>query len=217
MATDIIMPQLGESIAEGTVVKWLIPLGGAIEKDQSLLEVETEKVDLEVPSPASGVLNEILVKEGETVAVGTLLERIDSAPPAGVISRVGGVVVRPVDSDAAGEEHHSPAVRQLAKEHGVDLAHLKGTGAGGRVSKKDVLEFVARTSAPCTTAASGEPSMGEEILPLTPMRKTIADRMLKSRQTSAHVSTFFEADFSSIASFRTGRDLTYLPFVVRAV
>jgi 2-oxoglutarate dehydrogenase complex dihydrolipoamide succinyltransferase (E2) component len=218
VATDIIMPQLGESIAEGTVVKWLIPLGGAIEKDQSLLEVETEKVDLEVPSPASGVLNEILVKEGETVAVGTLLARIDSAPPAEVISRVGGVVVRPVDSDAAGEEHHSPAVRQLAKEHGVDLAHLKGTGAGGRVSKKDVLEFVARTSAPCTTtAASGEPSMGEEILPLTPMRKTIADRMVKSRQTSAHVSTFFEADFSSIASFRTGRDLTYLPFVVRAV
>jgi 2-oxoglutarate dehydrogenase complex dihydrolipoamide succinyltransferase (E2) component len=218
MATDIIMPQLGESIAEGTVVKWLIPLGGAIEKDQSLLEVETEKVDLEVPSPASGVLNEILVKEGETVAVGTLLARIDSAPPAEVISRVGGVVVRPVDSDAAGEEHHSPAVRQLAKEHGVDLAHLKGTGAGGRVSKKDVLEFVARTSAPGpTTAASGEPSMGEEILPLTQMRKTIADRMVKSRQTSAHVSTFFEADFSSIASFRTGRDLTYLPFVVRAV
>ena len=87
------MPQLGESIAEGTVVKWLIPLGGAIEKDQSLLEVETEKVDLEVPSPATGVLNEILVKEGETVAVGTLLARIDSAPPAEVISRVGGVVV----------------------------------------------------------------------------------------------------------------------------
>ena len=218
VATDIIMPQLGESIAEGTVVKWLIPLGGAIEKDQSLLEVETEKVDLEVPSPATGVLNEILVKEGETVAVGTLLARIDSAPPAEVISRVGGVVVRPLDSDAAGEEHHSPAVRQLAKEQGVDLAHLKGTGAGGRVSKKDVLEFVARTSAPGTaTAASGEPSMGEEILPLTQMRKTIADRMVKSRQTSAHVSTFFEADFSSIASFRTGRDLTYLPFVVRAV
>ena len=136
VATDIIMPQLGESIAEGTVVKWLIPLGGTIEKDQSLLEVETEKVDLEIPSPATGVLNEILVKEGETVAVGTLLARIDSAPPAEVISRVGGVVVRPVDSDAAGEEHHSPAVRQLAKEHGVDLAHLKGTGAGGRVTQE---------------------------------------------------------------------------------
>jgi 2-oxoglutarate dehydrogenase complex dihydrolipoamide succinyltransferase (E2) component len=218
MATDIIMPQLGESIAEGTVVKWLIPLGGAIEKDQSLLEVETEKVDLEVPSPATGVLNEILVNAGQTVAVGTLLARIDSAPPAEVINRVGGVVVRPVDSVATGEEHHSPAVRQLAKEHGVDLAHLKGTGAGGRVTKKDVLEYVARNSTQAQAgSANGQPSMGEEILPLTQMRKTIADRMLKSRQTSAHVSTFFEADFSSIASFRTGRDLTYLPFVVRAV
>ena len=218
MATDIIMPQLGESIAEGTVVKWLIPLGGTIEKDQSLLEVETEKVDLEVPSPASGVLKEILVKAGETVAVGTLLARIDSAPPAEVINRVGGVVVRPVDSEASGEEHHSPAVRQLAKEHGVDLTHVKGTGTGGRVTKKDVLEFVARqSSAAKAPMANGEPSIGEEILPLTQMRKTIADRMVKSRQTSAHVSTFFEADYSGVAAFRAGRDLTYLPFVVRAV
>jgi 2-oxoisovalerate dehydrogenase E2 component (dihydrolipoyl transacylase) len=218
VATDIIMPQLGESIAEGTVVKWLVPLGGAIEKDQSLLEVETEKVDLEVPSPATGILNEILVKAGETVAVGTLLARIDSAPPAEVINRVGGVVVRPVDSDATSQEHHSPAVRQLAREYGVDLAHLKGTGTGGRVTKKDVLEFVARNSTQAKEITpNGEPSMGEEILPFTQMRKTIADRMLKSRQTSAHVSTFFEADLSGVADFRKGRDLTYLPFVVRAV
>ena len=218
VATDIIMPQLGESIAEGTVVKWLIPLGGAIEKDQSLLEVETEKVDLEVPSPASGVLNQILVKEGETVAVGTLLARIDSAPPSEVVNRVGGVVVRQLEPATPGEEHHSPAVRQLAREHGVDLTQVRGTGAGGRVTKKDVLEFVARSAdagkAPVT---GGEASMGEEIRPLTQMRKTIADRMLKSRQTSAHVSTFFEADFSGIAAYRAGRNLTYLPFVVRAV
>ena len=217
MATDIIMPQLGESIAEGTVVKWLVPLGGAIEKDQSLLEVETEKVDLEVPSPATGLLNEILVKEGETVAVGTLLARIESAPPAEVISRVGGVVVRPA-VPAAGEDHHSPAVRQLAKEHSVDLTIVKGTGAGGRVTKKDVLEFVSRNADAAKAPVAGDGgSMGEEVLPLTQMRKTIAERMLKSRQTSAHVSTFFEADFSSIAAFRAGRSLTYLPFVVRAV
>ncbi|HTL60743.1 MAG TPA: dihydrolipoamide acetyltransferase family protein [Nitrospira sp.] len=218
MATDIIMPQLGESIAEGTVVKWMIPLGGAVEKDQSLLEVETEKVDLEVPSPASGVLNEILVKEGETVAVGTLLARIDSAPPAEVINRVGGVLVRPVEPGAAGEEHHSPAVRQLAREHGVDLRLVKGTGAGGRVTKKDVLDFVAGGAHPDTTpAVVSDASMGEQVVPLTQMRKTIADRMVKSRQTSAHVSTFFEADFSGIAAFRAGKSLTYLPFVVRAV
>lgn len=218
MATDIIMPQLGESIAEGTVVKWLAPLGGTVEKDQSLLEVETEKVALEIPSPATGVVSEILVKEGETVPVGTLLARIDSAPPADVINRVGGVVVRPMEPAGAGEAHHSPAVRQLAREHGVDLSKVKGTGTGGRVTKKDVLDFLAQSGGqPNTTAEGGEPSMGEEILPFTQMRKTIADRMIKSKQTSAHVTTVFEADFSGVAKFREGRGLTYLPFVIRAV
>jgi len=218
MATDIKMPQLGESIAEGTVVRWLVPVGGMIEKDQSLLEVETEKVALEIPSPATGVLSEIIVKEGETVLVGTLLARIDSTPSSEVINRVGGTVVRPMESASEGEDRYSPAVRQLAKEHGVDLAQVKGTGAGGRVTKKDVQDFMARSGAPAkTTTAIGEQSMGEELLPFTPMRKTIADRMVKSRQASAHVTTFFEADFSGIAKFRESRSLTYLPFVIRAV
>ena len=218
MATDIKMPQLGESIAEGTVVKWLVPVGGMIEKDQSLLEVETEKVALEIPSPATGVLSEIIVKEGETVLVGTLLARIDSTPSSEVINRVGGTVVRPMESASEGEDRYSPAVRQLAKEHGVDLAQVKGTGAGGRVTKKDVQDFMARSGALAkTTTAIGEQSMGEELLPFTPMRKTIADRMVRSRQTSAHVTTFFEADFSGIAKFRESRSLTYLPFVIRAV
>ena len=218
MATDIKMPQLGESIAKGTVVRWLVPVGGMIEKDQSLLEVETEKVALEIPSPATGVLSEIIVKEGETVLVGTLLARIDSTPSSEVINRVGGTVVRPMESASEGEDRYSPAVRQLAKEHGVDLAQVKGTGAGGRVTKKDVQDFMARSGAPAkTTTAIGEQSMGEELLPFTPMRKTIADRMVKSRQTSAHVTTFFEADFSGIAKFRESRSLTYLPFVIRAV
>ncbi len=217
MATDIIMPQLGESIAEGTVVRWLIPVGGTIQKDEPLLEVETEKVALEIPSPATGMLREVLVKEGETVPVGTLLARIDSVAPAEVINRVGGVVVRPMEPVAAGEEHHSPAVRQLAREHGVDLSRVKGTGAGGRVTKKDVLDFIARLGVQTGAVSAGEPSMGEEVLPITQMRRTIADRMVKSKQTSAHVTTFFEVDFSSIAKFRQGRDLTYLPFVIRAV
>lgn len=225
MATDIIMPQLGESIAEGTVVKWLVPVGGAIQKDESLLEVETEKVTLEIPSPATGLLNEIIVHEGETVPVGTLLARIDSAPPSEVVNRVGGVVLRPMEPDSTGEQHHSPAVRQLAREHGIDLSHVKGTGIGGRVTKKDVLDFIAQSGAPAKVAAAGsEPSMGEELLTFTQMRKTIADRMVKSKQTSAHVTTFFEADFSSIVKFREtfrqgsgqGHTLTYLPFVIRA-
>jgi 2-oxoisovalerate dehydrogenase E2 component (dihydrolipoyl transacylase) len=218
MATDIKMPQLGESIAEGTVVKWLVPVGGMIEKDQSLLEVETEKVALEIPSPATGVLSEIIVQEGQTVLVGTLLARIESTPPSEVINRVGGTVVRPMTSAPEGGDRHSPAVRQLAKEYGVDLAQVKGTGAGGRVTRKDVQDFMARSDAPAkATTPVGEQSMGEEVLPFTSMRRTIADRMVKSRQTSAHVTTFFEADFSGIAKFRESRSLTYLPFVIRAV
>ena len=218
MATDIIMPQLGESIAEGTVVKWLIPVGGMIQKDESLLEVETEKVTLEIPSPATGLLNEIIIHEGQTVPIGTLLARIDSAPPSAVVNRVGGVVVRPMEPTPAGDQHHSPAVRQLAKEHGIDLSQVKGTGVGGRVTKKDVLDVIAQSGSQANVAAlAGEPSMGEELLPITQMRKTIADRMVRSKQTSAHVTTFFEADFSSITKFREGRHLTYLPFVVRAV
>ncbi|MEK7762476.1 MAG: dihydrolipoamide acetyltransferase family protein [Nitrospirota bacterium] len=218
MATDIVMPQLGESIAEGTVVKWLVPVGGMIEKDQSLLEVETEKVALEIPSPATGRLSEIVVQEGETVPVGTLLARIESTPPSQVINRVGGTVVRPMELAPEDQDRHSPAVRQLAKNHGVDLAQVKGTGAGGRVTKKDVQDFIAQSdaSAQVTTPIGGQ-SMGETLLPFTQTRKTIADRMVKSRQTSAHVTTFFEADFSDIVKFREGRSLTYLPFVIRAV
>jgi 2-oxoglutarate dehydrogenase E2 component (dihydrolipoamide succinyltransferase)/2-oxoisovalerate dehydrogenase E2 component (dihydrolipoyl transacylase) len=152
VATDIIMPQLGESIAEGTVVKWLVPLGGAIQTDQDLLEVETEKVDLVIPSPASGVLREIVVPEGKTVPVGTLLARIDSAPPSDVINRVGGVVLRQAPE---GEDRLSPVVRQLVKEHGVDLTRVKGTGTGGRVTKKDVEEFLAQSGASAKGTVSG--------------------------------------------------------------
>ncbi|HJT22833.1 MAG TPA: dihydrolipoamide acetyltransferase family protein [Nitrospira sp.] len=217
MGTDIIMPQLGESIAEGTVVKWLVPAGGTIQKDESLLEVETDKVTLEIPSPVTGLVSEILVQEGKTVAIGTLLARIDSAPPSEVINRVGGVVVRPTEPPPAGGEHHSPAVRQLAREHGIDLSQVKGTGHGGRVTKNDVLDFMARTEPSAKPATGGESSMGEELVAFTQMRKTIAERMVKSRQTSAHVSTFFEVDFSNVAKFREGRGLTYLPFVVHAV
>jgi 2-oxoglutarate dehydrogenase complex dihydrolipoamide succinyltransferase (E2) component len=228
MATDILMPQLGESIAEGTVVKWLIARGGTVERDQPLLEVETDKVSLEIPSPATGVLTDILVREGETVPVGTLLARLDGEPPtAGVINRVGGVVVRPMEKDTDGERHYSPAVKQLAREHGVDLSTVTGTGDGGRVTKKDVQDAVAKRQAPGSRreAAAEAPSSHvlsltsheQNVVPLTQMRKTIAERMVASRRTAAHVATFFEADFSAIAKFREGRSLTYLPFVINAV
>lgn len=225
MATDIVMPQLGESIAEGTVVKWLIPQGGSVEKDQPLLEVETEKIALDIPSPATGFLTEILVPEGQTVPVGRLLARLDSAPATGVVSRVGGVGVRSIET-AQLDHHYSPAVRQLAREHGVDLSSITGTGDGGRVTKKDVLDYVAKGNAavptpkPSDKAPVSSPSPTtpqEEIIPFSQMRKTIAERMVFSRRTAAHVATFFEADFSGIATFRESRPLTYLPFVIHAV
>jgi pyruvate/2-oxoglutarate dehydrogenase complex dihydrolipoamide acyltransferase (E2) component len=222
MPTDIIMPQLGESIAEGTIIKWLIRPGGRIEKDEPLLEVETDKVSLEIPSPSSGFLTEVLIPEGQTVPIGTLLARLDTAPPAvGVVNRVGGVVIRQMNPTPAGEDHYSPAVKQLAKEHGVDLGQVTGTGAGGRVTKKDILDFIGTRTAPQSPAAPPAQSTAsaatEQVLPLTPMRKTIAERMVKSRHTSAHVVTFFEADFGTIAKVREGRGLTYLPFVIHAV
>ncbi len=224
MPTDIIMPQLGESIAEGTIVKWLIPPEGRVEKDQALLEVETDKVALEIPSPAAGFLTEVLIQEGQTVPVGTVLARLDTQKPAtGVVNRVGGVVVRPMSPSGEGGDHYSPAVRQLAKEHGVDLAQVAGTGAGGRVTKKDVLDSIAKSgpsqkATPATQrSVEAAPLAGEQVVPFTAMRKTIAERMVRSRQISAHVVTFFEVDFSGVGKVREGRGLTYLPFVINAV
>ena len=224
MPTDVIMPQLGESIAEGTIVKWLIQSGGRVEKDQPLLEVETDKVSLEIPSPTAGFLTEVLVQAGQTVPVGTVIARLEGQMTTGVVNRVGGVVVRPMEPSPTGEDHYSPAVRQLAKEHGVALSQVTGTGTGGRVTKKDVLDFIAKTGSSSAADVSSvqqstfsAPRSTEEILPFTPMRKTIADRMVKSRQTSAHVVTFFEADFSGIGKVREAHGLTYLPFVINAV
>src|SRR3989442_7114490 len=182
------MPQLGESIAEGTVVKWLIPTGGRVEKDQSLLEVETDKVALEIPSPGAGYLTEVFVKEGETVPVGTLIARLEEVKPDGVVNKVAGVILRHMEPPEGGRDYYSPAVRQLAKEKGVDLAQVTGTGAGGRVTRKDVLDYLAKRETAQPKATPSRPSPlegegvggGEQILPFTTMRKTIAERMVKS-------------------------------------
>lgn len=219
MATDIVMPQLGESIAEGTVVKWLIPLGGMVEKDQPLLEVETEKVALDIPSPATGVLREVLVQEGVTVPVGTLLARLEHEPVEAVMSRVGGVGVRTRHAASAEEPHYSPAVKQAARDYAVDLSDVTGTGEGGRITKKDVMDAAAKrgTSGQTQPASPTPPADEEQLVPFTQMRTTIAERMLLSHRTSAHVATFFEADCSGIEQFRAGRSFTYLPFVISAV
>lgn len=231
MATDIVMPQLGESIAEGTIVKWLIPLGGQVQKDESLLEVETDKVALDIPSPATGSLTEILIQEGETVPVGTLLARLDYHSESGNGDPVTTTAqpqkpVDPVHSTGTGApDLLSPAVRDLVTKYQVDLSRITGTGMNGRITKKDILEFLDKqallkgetgeTSA--VKAASAANAPGEDLIPLSPMRRTIAERMVTSRQTAAHVVTFFEADFTSVEQARKDLNLTYLPFVIKAV
>jgi len=225
MQTEIIMPQLGESIAEGTVIEWLIPVGGRVAKDQSLLEVETDKVALEIPSRSSGFLTDVLIPVGQTVPVGTVLAHLNTdSPDPTVVSRVGGVVVRQMDLSPAEEDHYSPAVKQIAREHGVDLSLLQGSGGGGRITKKDVLDYIAQqddTRKTVTRSVETEQpvtvTQDEQVLPLTAMRKMIAERMVKSRHTSAHVVTVFEADFSAVAKIRETQPLTYLPFVIHAV
>ncbi|MEC4679891.1 MAG: dihydrolipoamide acetyltransferase family protein [Nitrospirota bacterium] len=230
MATDIVMPQLGESTAEGTVLKWLIPTGEHVEKDQVLLEVETDKVALEIPAPASGELLEILVQEGETVEVGTVIARLGNHQGNGspTPKNNGSSSSQPmptIEVPVEEGDHYSPAVKQVAQEHGVDLTQVTGTGAGGRVTRKDVLNFLqskGKNESPTTPLkqpTSTSPTMGssETLLPMTTMRRTIAERMVVSRQTSAHVATFFEADFSAVDRGRKEAGLTALPFVIHAV
>ena len=231
MATDIVMPQLGESIAEGTIVKWLVPVGGHVQKDQSLLEVETDKVALDIPSPATGSLTEIFIPEGETVPVGTLLARLDFQSESGDSESVTTNVHL---QESAGPGHStvtgapdllSPAVRELATKYQVDLSRIPGTGMNGRITKKDILEYLDKQAlpkeetgaSPSVQSASAVSSLGEDLIPLSPMRRTIAERMVHSRHTAAHVVTFFEADFSSVEQARQDLHLTYLPFVIKAV
>lgn len=231
MATDIVMPQLGESIAEGTIVKWLIPLGAQVKKDESLLEVETDKVALDIPSPATGALTEILIQEGETVPVGTLLARLDYHSESENGDSATSTIQPPVSSGhdqstiSGSPDLLSPAVRDLAAKHQVDLSRITGTGMNGRITKKDILEFLDKQGLPGKESgdslkgqpASVPPSLDEELIPLSSMRRTIAERMVKSRQTAAHVVTFFEADFSTVEPTRQELHLTYLPFVIKAV
>ena len=224
MATHVLMPQLGESIAEGTVVRWNKRAGERVDRDEPLFEVSTDKVDAEVPSPAGGILAEVRVQAGETVPVDSVVATI--AAPGETVAASGEPVPReesdvpvraaePPGGERRGRGHVSPVVRRLAREHGVDPADVAGTGAGGRVTKDDVLEHVASA-----------PAGGRRIEPLSVMRREIAERMVRSRRTAAHVHTVFEVDFSRVAALReTHRDsyaargarLTFLSFVAKAV
>jgi len=228
--TSVTMPQLGETIVEGTILKWLKREGERIELDEPLFEVSTDKVDTEVPSSVAGVLTKILVPEGHTAKVGADLAEIEedpgAAPPEGSEARsalVPTVAAMPAPERDDRSQVLSPIVRRLADEHGVDLSQVVGTGAGGRVTKADVLGVVASRRAAAPAAAPA----GEEVVPLTHIRKAIAEHMTRSLQVSARAWNAVEVDMENLVRLRErtkdafrereGFSLTYLPFVSRAV
>jgi pyruvate dehydrogenase E2 component (dihydrolipoyllysine-residue acetyltransferase) len=308
-ATDVVMPQMGVSVSEGTITKWLKQVGETINADESLLEISTDKVDTEVPSPATGVLAEILVQEGETVEVGTKLaviapEGAEVAPtPAPSDGGGDGDVPEPATAQAAaevaavsdtpatpptaesveearpapaaasetttdasgnGKSFVSPVVARIASEHNVDPGQVEGTGRGGRVTKKDILDFIERgvpaeaapapaapeapaapapppapePAAPAPAPAAKAPApapapapvtaqVGEQLEPMSAMRRGIAEHMRRSLDTSAHVTSAIEVDMSRVVPIREklkkelqrdyGVNPTYLAFVARAV
>ena len=281
--TSIQMPQLGETIVEGTILKWLKQEGEQIEIDEPLFELSTDKVDTEVPSPVSGTVTKILVAEGTTVAVGTALAEVDSGDGAvsGATAAAdpSAAAQEPVAADAVGaaapgsasaatpaasapstpapvaasalqdrgprSQILSPLVRKLAEEHQLDLSQIAGSGTGGRITKKDVMDAVAAggTSAPAAAAASAPaaaaaPALrsvpgpvvaggGEEIVPMTHIRKAIASHMVGSLQTTARAWNMVEVNMEHVVrtrqrvkdafAAREGFSLTYTPFVTRAV
>src|SRR5712692_9572876 len=281
---DVLMPQMGESIAEGTLSKWLKKLGDEVKRDEPLFEISTDKVDAEIPAPSAGVLAEIRVLEGQTVPVQTLVAVIETdksaatttpaaaaspaAPPIAAAQRapaapVGAAVSPPSptapsrplppppapavkggDGAETAEERlrrkSTPLVRKIAAEHQVDISTIPGSGFAGRVTKQDILGFIERgvpVSTPTGTAPrSPLPSVGpvehpvveawpdDRVEPFSKIRKIIADHMIMSRRTSAHVTSFFEIDYSRVAELRRkhkaayterGVNLTYLAFIAK--
>jgi len=293
MATDVVMPQMGESIAEGTIVRWIKKVGDAIDRDEPLFEISTDKVDAEIPSPASGVIAEIRAKEGETVPVNSVVAVISAAgekpkpaaeptvpanapePPvassqadgaastaatpspqtAASAKPAASATPQPTSTEDALRERSSPLVRKIAKEHHVDISQIRGTGLGGRVTKDDILAYVGSASAPTTGAGAGAASAsvptttagasprsappsqapvppkptfgaGDVTEKMSPMRKKIAEHMVLSRRTSAHVHSVFEVNFARLAQIRdqrkseferAGAKLTYMSFITKAV
>ena len=274
MPTEIVMPQMGESIFEGTITKWLKKPGDKVQRDEPLFEISTDKVDAEIPAPASGVLQDIKVAEGSTVQVNTVVGTIaadgEAATPAAKPVSVAQTAPAPEKSEkkeapAAAktppaperreviqfpheEEDHarsSPLVRKIARENNVNLSQVTGSGLGGRITKQDIMAFLesqpsataaASTASTVPAIASPAPSakpapppaaIPGDLVPMTQMRKIIAQRMIESRRTSAHVHAMFEVDITRIVQLRNktksafeqrhGARLTFMPFFVRAV
>lgn len=272
MAQEIILPEMGEGVIEGTVAKWLVKPGDVVEKYAPIAEVETDKVTTETTAETGGTILELCVAEGATVPVGTVLAYIgeagetvpDGTAPAAVETAApresvpaetpspAAAQAPPLPPPTGGYTGRiSPVVGRIASEHQVDLAQVHGTGRDGRITKRDVLAYIeqrgeatngsARTPAPPTAApqmpaaattqpaavhtTSISPGENDELLPLTTMRRSIADHMVNSRRTSPHVTSVFEIDFSSVAAHRRahkeqfaqdGVNLTFTVYIVAA-
>src|SRR5579872_7278151 len=263
MPTDIVMPQMGESIFEGTITKWLKKPGDKVQRDEPLFEISTDKVDAEIPAPASGVLQDIKVTEGNTVQVNTVVGTISAdgesaaaqapaakpapaAPAAAPRAEATPAKAAPPAPAAPAQEESdddharsSPLVRKIARENNVNLSQVSGTGLGGRITKQDITAFLERQQAPAAPApapssapaprpapAPAPATIPGDLVPMTQMRKIIAQRMIESRRTSAHVHAMFEVDITRIVHLRNktksafeqrhGARLTFMPFFVRA-
>jgi pyruvate dehydrogenase E2 component (dihydrolipoamide acetyltransferase) len=250
---EVVMPQMGVSVSEGTIVKWLKSEGQQVVADEPLLEISTDKVDTEVPCPASGILGSIVQLEGETVAVGTAIALITTGgatpepaeaksepePEPESISTGASVPAAPEPALTPPIEPEtrtfvSPVVARIAAAHSVDLERVTGSGQGGRVTKKDILAHVAATKEPPRPSSeplpapvtSSRPENGDRLEPMSQMRRSIAEHMRRSLDTSAHATTVFDVDMSSVVAIRSrlkpeflerhGVRLTYLAFVARA-
>jgi pyruvate/2-oxoglutarate dehydrogenase complex dihydrolipoamide acyltransferase (E2) component len=229
MPTKITMPQLGESVSEGTVGRWLKNEGDTVKKDEPLVEIITDKITEEMPSPFSGTLTRILVKENETVKVGADIAEMDAAIPAtaAVAASRTPTPVAPLAPtsesahgttplgngslpselpDIATPEKVSPLARRLAQEHTIDLHQIKGSGDGGRVRKEDILAYLATRDQPGPApmpapAAVPLVSTGDELVTSTPARRAIAEHMVRSKHTSPHATTLVEVDMTSLAAW----------------
>ncbi len=284
---DVVMPQMGESIVEGTLTKWLKKAGDRVERDEPLFEISTDKVDTEIPSPAAGTLSAVLVEEGKTVAINTVVARIDEAgtaaaapqaaaapAPEPVAQAVAAAPPPPPEPEAEAEAEAvevpqeeaagplSPLVRRMARENDIDLKQVRGSGAGGRITKQDLEAHLAKRAAPApatpvpaapapvapapvAAAPAAPPVMPPppvapppstplpraeaakvRLEPMSVMRARIAEHMLASKRTSAHVTTMHKVDMTRVAKIRArnkaevqaryGFSLTYLPFITRA-
>ena len=239
MAMDVIMPQLGETVSEGTVSVWHRQVGDTVSKREPLFDVSSDKVEMEVPAPADGTLLEIRVDPGMTVPVGAVVAIISSETGTISVEEPIGRSPDPVKSAAVPTSEqknaktdqkgklHSPVVRRLIREHGIDPSALSGTGADGRIKKQDVLDYLASKKPVRSTEKASEIVPESEKIPFNKLRKLTAEHMVRSKSMSAHVLQAVEADFSRVAVVRDrvgsswkkreGFSLTWLPFIARAV